>query len=344
MQIRKLNTLRGIAAVIVFITHFSDITNWLGGALGGGAGAYGVMLFFLLSGFLISYLYFQKDLTKANLLHYFSARAGRILPLYLVVVGCSYVLTLLAKDILYHIPDQGELLGHLLFLHGDSVLWSIPVEVQFYLIFVLFWACAKHRSGYIYLSIVTLMIVLFFSNFPKIYGEFNGIPYNQFNVLRSLPYFFVGVVFGMNYKSFQVPQYLKKHWFILALCFIPLLFPELTTINSDAKRKMWLSYEVLLVMSFVFFCVVFLVPNNNVILTNKVGDFIGKVSYSLYLLHMPIIKQVNQFDLSVELKLVLSFGLSVLLAYISFRFFERPIARIIRKMSAKKFQQSDRSK
>jgi len=48
LEIRKLNTLRGLAALIVLITHFSDVTGWLGGSLGGRAGQYGVMLFFLL--------------------------------------------------------------------------------------------------------------------------------------------------------------------------------------------------------------------------------------------------------------------------------------------------------
>ena len=67
MEIRKLNTLRGLAALIVFITHFSDITNWLGGVLGGGSGAYGVMLFFLLSGFLMTYLYLERDFKKTIL-------------------------------------------------------------------------------------------------------------------------------------------------------------------------------------------------------------------------------------------------------------------------------------
>lgn len=43
MEIRKLNTLRGLAALIVFVTHFSDITNWLNGSLGGGSGAYAVL-------------------------------------------------------------------------------------------------------------------------------------------------------------------------------------------------------------------------------------------------------------------------------------------------------------
>ena len=97
------------------------------------------------------------------------------------------------------------------------------------------------------------------------------------------------------------------------------------------KVRMWLSYEVLLVMSTVFFCVVFLVPNNNVLLANRFGDFIGKISYSLYLLHMPIITKVNQLQLSIEIKLLLSLVLSVLVAFLSYQYFERPIANLIRR-------------
>lgn len=330
MEIRKLNTLRGLAALIVFVTHFSDITNWLDGVLGGGSGAYGVMLFFLLSGFLMAYLYLDRGFTKANVQDYFLARACRVLPLYLAVVFGSYFLSSTGKNTLYTISDLHTLLGHLLFLYGESVLWSISPEIQFYFMFILFWMCAKNRKGYIYLLIFAVMILLFLFNFPRIYGDINGVPYNAFNVLRSLPYFFVGVIFGMHYRRLKIPEYLKKHWFILALCLIPLMYPDLTTITSDAKRRMWLSYEVLLVMSTVFFCVVFLVPNNNVLLANKFGDFFGKISYSFYLLHMPIIVQVNKLDFSVELKLLASLSMSILVAYISFRYFEKPIAKLIR--------------
>ena len=322
--------MRGLAALIVFITHFSDITNWLDGALGGGAGAYGVMLFFLLSGFLMAYLYLDKPFSQRNISRYFLARAGRVLPLYLVIVFTSYFLTQAGSDVLYNIPDFSSLLGHLLLVYGDSVLWSIPPEIQFYFIFILFWACAKNRAGYIYLAIVAVMIWLFFTNFPRIVGEFNGIPYNLFNVLRSLPLFFIGLIFGMHYRTFKIPDYLRKHWFILALCLIPLMYPQLTPITSDATRRMWLSYEVLLVMSTVFFCVVFLVPDNNVLLANRFGDFIGKISYSFYLLHMPIIAKVNQLTLSIEQKLILSFGLTVFIAYLSFYFFEKPVVNFIR--------------
>lgn len=144
MEIRKLNALRGIAAMIVFITHFSDITNWFDGALGGGSGAYGVMLFFMLSGFLMSYLYLEKAFNKEHVKHYFLARAGRVLPLYLAVVLGSYLFTQFDQNLLYDIPNVNILLGHLLFLDGASVLWSIPPEVQFYLIFIIFWIFAKN--------------------------------------------------------------------------------------------------------------------------------------------------------------------------------------------------------
>lgn len=330
MEIRKLNALRGIAAIIVFVTHFSDITHWLDGALGGGAGAYGVMLFFLLSGFLMSHLYLDKDFTLRGVKHYFVARFTRVVPLYLLVVFASFVLTQEGSDLLYHIPDHQALLAHGLFLYGDSVLWSIPPEVQFYALFVLLWSFAATRRGYIYLLIVGGLLLLFFTNFPRIYGDIYGVPYNQFTVLRSLPYFFIGVIFGLHYKTLVIPSYLKKHGFIFTLCLIPLMYPELSPVTSDAKNRMWLSYEVLLVMSSVFFCVVFLVPDNNILLANKVGDFLGKISYSLYLLHMPVIAFVHQFDWTVEIKLLTSFLLSIAIAFVSFVCIEKPLARYIR--------------
>lgn len=336
LEIRKLNALRGLAAIIVFITHFSDITNWLDGALGGGSGAYGVMLFFLLSGFLMSYLYLGQEFSKVNIKRYLLARTARVVPLYLIVVLSSYLLSIGDYNSLYNISNHNTLIGHILFVYGESVLWSIPPEIQFYFIFIIFWSFAKSRIGYIYLAIIAVLIFLFFTNFPRVYGDLNGIPYNLFNTLRSLPYFFIGVIFGMHFNSLKVPKYLRKHWFILVLFLIPMMYPQITNITSDAKTRMWLSYEVLLVMSSVFFCIVFLVPNNNLLLANKLSDFIGKISYSLYLLHMPIITLVNQLNVSVKFKLLLSLALTISIAYISFKYFEKPVARLIRRAAPNK--------
>jgi len=328
--------LRGLAALIVFFTHFSDITNWLDRLLGGGSGAYGVMLFFLLSGFLMSYLYLDQDFSNTNIKRYALARIARVIPLYLLIVIASYVLTTNGDDSLYQISDTSELLSHVLFLYGESVLWTIPAEIQFYLLFVAFWSLAPNRKGFIYVAIAAVMVGLFFTNFPRIHGDVAGVEYNLFNTLRSLPYFFIGVIFGMHYNSFKVPSYLKKHWFILTLLLIPALYPEISSVTSDAKTRMWLSYEVLLVMSVVFFSIVFLVPDNNILLSNKLGDFLGQISYSLYLLHMPVIVFVNKLSLTTELKLMLSLALSISLSFVSFKYFEKPIARFVRSGGRKK--------
>ncbi|ALU42409.1 hypothetical protein [Pseudoalteromonas rubra] len=65
-------------------------------------------------------------------------------------------------------------------------------------------------------------------------------------------------------------------------------------------------------------------------LANKVGDCFGKISYSLYLLHMPVIAFVHQFDWAVEIKLLTSFLLSVAVAFVFFVCIEKPLARYIR--------------
>ena len=96
---------------------------------------------------------------------------------------------------------------------------------------------SKNRTGYIYLSILAVMLLLFFTNYPRIYGDINGVPYNLFSVLRTLPFFFVGVMLGMNYRSLTIPYYLRKHWFVLTLGFIPLLYPAFSPINSADKAN-----------------------------------------------------------------------------------------------------------
>lgn len=281
----------------------------------------------------MSHLYFDRECNKKNLKKYFLARIGRVIPLYLLVVLSSYILSLFGYSGLYEITDINSLIAHLIFVYGESVLWTISPEIHFYLIFVIFWYLAASRIGYVYMLITAILILLFFTNFPRISGEIQGIKYNFFNILRSLPYFFIGVIFGIYYKTFKVPEYLNKNWFILTLLLIPLMYPQFSPITSDAKNKMWLNYEVLLVMSSVFFCIVYLVPNNNVLLANKVGDFLGKISYSFYLLHMPIITKVNQLELSVESKLLVSVVVCISVAYLSYLYFEQPTSKLIRRFS-----------
>jgi peptidoglycan/LPS O-acetylase OafA/YrhL len=84
-----------------------------------------VMLFFLLSAFLMSVLYWDKEPTLENLLAFMRARFARVLPLYLLIVVVSF-----AFRWPYAVNDVGMFASHLFFLHGTSSLWTIPPEVQ----------------------------------------------------------------------------------------------------------------------------------------------------------------------------------------------------------------------
>ena len=120
------------------------------------------------------------------------------------------------------------------------------------------------------------------------------------------------------------------------------MYPEFSPVKSDATWRMWLNYEVLIVFTAVFFSLVYLVPDHNLLLANPIGDFLGKISYSLYLLHMPILAQVTKLDLNLEAKLLVFVALSVLCAYVSYMLIERPCANALRRyFSANKKAQAD---
>lgn len=340
MEIRKLNTLRGLAALIVLISHFSEATNWLSGVLGAGAGQYGVMIFFMLSGFLMSYLYMTKDFNKINISKYLLARIGRILPLFFAIAVFSYLFKIFGVEGLYNIPDAKSLLSHVLFLDGESVLWSIGPEVQFYLIFIPLWWLASWREGYLYVMFSIILALIFFTNFPRPYGKLAGISYD-FYIVRNIPYFFIGIIFGRCYSLIKIPEYLCSGFFIFTLVFIPFMYPEFTWVTTGDKYQMWRSFEVLSIISMVFFSIVFLVPKNNIFLENKIGDFFGKISYSLYLLHLPILWQIEKLNLTVEASLIIFLFSSSAAAYISYSFLEAPLAKWIRGFLSSKRSQSE---
>ena len=225
MEIRKLNTLRGIAALIVVVSHYSNTSNLLNGALGKGAGQFGVMLFFLLSGFLMSYLYMRKEFDGNEIYRYAVARIARVIPLYLVVVLCSYLLQKLGIiGVLYDIPNKESLFSHIALLSGTSVLWTIPTEIQFYLVFVFLWWFWSKGQAQLPILISFLMIALIFLDFPHIKGNLSEIPYNT-ALIRSLPYFLMGSVFGQLYVKWKIPDNLSGRIFVSSLLLIPLLYP-----------------------------------------------------------------------------------------------------------------------
>jgi len=336
MEVRKLNALRGIAALIVVISHYSNTTSWLGGYLGHGAGQTGVMLFFLLSGFLMSFLYLAKPFNKAQVGRYLVARLARIIPLFFAVVGVSYLLEQLGvKGLFFEIENGVQLLHHLLLISGVNVLWTIPPEVQFYGLFVFMWWIASKWSWSLWVFITVSFAVIYYLGFPLIklpwFGSIVGLP-----ILSSLPYFFVGVLMGQLYRVWIVPQWMMSNGFVLALVFVPLLYPKIYKTFWPEGHQFWQDIEVLAVISGVFFMVVFLVPASNRLLSNAIGDFLGKISFSLYLLHLPVLHLLEgQAKLNPSIYLPLYLFFSIMVAYLAYLYLECPSRAAVRGLPAK---------
>lgn len=332
MEIRKLNTLRGLAAIIVLLAHFSNEYNWLKAAFGSKAGQIGVMLFFLLSGFLMSYLYLNRESNSRNLKHYAIARFGRVVPLFILVVFASYTFQKFGLlGALYDIPNTSELLSHLLLIKGVSVLWSIGPEIHFYFLFVLIWLFFAKKDAHLYMLVAFSLTALFFTGFIFPKGTIGGLNY-ELGIIRSLPYFLVGVTIGKLYGRLTIPSSMKSNWYIASLLLILLIYPKIFFAITGFAHGMWADMGILAIVSMVFFMIVFLVPDQNTLLANKLGDFVGRISYSIYLLHMPILWQLNKLNLqSIELAFLIYLLATLAISYVSYTIVEAPSAKLIRR-------------
>src|SRR3546814_13616559 len=100
------------------------------------------MIFYGLSGFLMAHLYLPKPPTASNIGSYARARFGRVVPLYVALVVASVLISnVFYKDFRYALPidDPAQILRSVLFIEAPWELWTIPVEMQFYLAFVIAW-------------------------------------------------------------------------------------------------------------------------------------------------------------------------------------------------------------
>lgn len=136
-----LDGLRGIAALLVLVTHV-HVPG------GGELGAIGVTMFFALSGFLITTLLLeerQRD-TRFSLVGFYRRRTARLVPALLVAVALATVVEVLVAG---HIADWSLILGALTWTSNVTMMdgvwpttplshtWSLAVEEQFYLLWPL---------------------------------------------------------------------------------------------------------------------------------------------------------------------------------------------------------------
>jgi peptidoglycan/LPS O-acetylase OafA/YrhL len=363
-----LNGLRFLAAFLVLITHsesiraklgFFNISSWSLSQNGGLA----VQFFFVLSGFLISYLLFQeqKNNETISIKQFYWRRILRIWPLYylIAIVGLyllPYVILPLIKQ-----PFQAEydlLTGSALFLfflpnlanswyetrHLHS-LWSIGVEEQFYL----FWApLVKYFRKY-FIAICLTIIILKITFFYYFYWK---NPSDWLTLFISSLQFECMAIGGLGaYWLFHGGTTENNFWFskpIQILVFLllgGLIFANLelnnpTTWWGQIWRFLFHSPIYNVLSNFLFVYTIINISKNPLRLINtenRIFNFLGEISYGLYMYH-PLVVHIVIKAFAKKLLFLPSWGfliamyiltLSVLIgvSYCSFRFFEKPIIK-----------------
>ncbi len=331
MEIRVLNTIRGLAALIVVISHYSNETDFLNKILGVGAGKIGVMIFFLLSGFLLSMIYLNQPSHSTNIKKYLVYRVARVVPLFYFVVIVSFVLcALTGVGHHYSILNVNSLLTHLLFLEGFSVLWTVPVEIQFYVIFIaIWWFYSRYKAVTVLVMAIVILTLFWFA--PQFGFKFLG-NYINFNIFKSIPFFLVGMILGVYYKPLQ--KLPKSNWFGLGICFVFLVYPSIYSVLFRVQLSVWYSLITLAAVSVFFISWVFMISGNSRLFSNRVGDYLGKISYSMYLLHLPILSFfLSVFDgFNSHYLLLPLFVVTVLLvSAASYKYIEQPSKKFIRE-------------
>ncbi len=155
-----LDGMRGVAILMVVVYH-TFFTNPAAGSLSRffgllfNTGGMGVPIFFVLSGFLISYPFFrqrEKDPQSWYVKGYVRRRAGKIIPpFYLSIVIFVVYYAVRFSDPAYLLAGLQWSVGLANFIHPAAIIpapyWSLIVEVHFYILLPVFFLVTKGKSS-----------------------------------------------------------------------------------------------------------------------------------------------------------------------------------------------------
>lgn len=327
----QLTGLRGAAALLVVISHAAD-AGMAPAWLGDGFGKMGVMVFFVLSSYLMTTIYLDRPVSK-SWSDYVLARIGRVFPLYLLLVGISVLVTPYVLAWRYQITDWSTVLESLLFLRAPQELWAVPVEVQFYVVFLGLWFIIeslwqKRRSPLSIGLLLTAVWLPLFGLAAWLRPDFNTLGH-------SIHFFLLGIVLGIWDAPLRkrLPGFLSGWGGVVLVLVLLLICAPYLRKASGTYLSVWIDP---IVISSVL--MVFLTARQGGrladLLNTTVMQFLGRISYGFYLIHALVIYllvDVMQGRMPL-LGLVLVLGISAGLAKLSFHWFEQPTARVIRRL------------
>lgn len=330
-HIASLDGLRGFAALAVFVAHAGS-EGFVALQHTYGLGKIGVALFYTLSGFLMAHLYLDRPWTKTEVRNYFVARFARILPLFYGAVLFGAVLFYSIGFSVYGFGRPAHILLNLGFVRGNGVLWSIPVEVQFYVLFALLWGAASRRQlWFAVLGLLAIQLALLLALGSSEDGS-NALVY-------WLHYFVVGITISRIY-AYRSADFVRlaahpaAGVISAALVVVAvLLMPGLRLAFGWAAMPIYADPFVLLGV-FLFVMLALLGRGPLWLFATAPMRWLGARSFGIYLFHVPVLL-IAESSLPANWHhdgrgFVLTLAVTLLVAHALNRLVERPAGQLIR--------------
>jgi peptidoglycan/LPS O-acetylase OafA/YrhL len=331
-QFAGFDGIRALAVVGTIIAHSPNGQIW--NMLNGQAG---VIVFFVLSGFLITTLALREEERYGifNFRAFIIRRSFRLFPVYYAVLGLYCILILWFKVPTSSTPTEFKSsLPYLIFYmqeytHLDNYYqtWSLGIEEKFYIFWPLVAFVVFHKSGqrWLWAFISSVFIILLLTvNWPRI----GHLPY--FALLSGA---FTAVLLNSRALYGKVTHVLGRAW---VPCVSGLVICHFLSV----------SYPVLLWLSCLFMCLNLMLivsgafPKVVSMLEHPKLARLGVYSYGVYLIHLlakAVVVKIQPHSAYVRFDSFVSIILTTILSYacaaVSFKYFERPLTRLGRGIS-----------
>ncbi|MEN2792468.1 acyltransferase [Sphingomonas oligophenolica] len=323
-RIESIHNLRGLASLAVLFDHLVA-TPYVAApaavAAIGILGNYGVTVFFFISGFVLPYSLQKSNYRIQDFPMFIARRFVRVDPPFFVVVGLTLLLNVLlgvVKNTPYHI-DWLQVFAHVAYiaplLHKPwllSVFWTLCTEFQFYITIGLIFPILARYPIPIAIACAACMWLYVPGYFPT-----DRLPLGEREIIFAyLPSFMVGMAtFLYREKLVKFPTFAVA----IAISVVALFF----------KAPIDISIVALITIVVVIFASFY----------NVVLDYFGKISYSLYLIHLLVILGIlpvfHRFGLPWYVMMVIGGGISIGAATLIYHFVEGPALAMSKRLRLK---------
>lgn len=352
----SLTGLRALAAIIIFVYHnrkfgrnfFPDIIDRFFNEF-----HIGVALFFVLSGFLITYNYYEK-FNMFNTQSYFKylwIRIARVYPIYLIIICCKYVFTT-CPPTLEVMMNLTLLKGYFFkyLLTGLPQSWSLTVEITFYILApFIFWFIAHYGILKTIASLTAISILSFAVAFGFDYYKIPSAQFlfpSHFFIIGTFQgrfmEFIMGCLLALHLKSIKNIWFfrIQKHNTIIGstgilLCMAAMMHFQTSIWTHGFENNFGAMIHNLILPIFIAIMIKGLINEPSLfskLLSTKVFEQLGYASFIFYLIH---INFINSMIWDVHVFPDRNFTILWIVSLAGYYLLEKPIYLFLRGMVMK---------